>query len=394
VLQCGTRCDTTIPVLIGRLLLAIVVAASVVLSAPFIRDIRNFIKTNYPGQYVKFVAAAIAIIIGGAVVVALVRIRDRRGFRYSMIAAALALGTSYAMWNAQGLVEIDTVERFHFVEYGLVSLLFYRAFRPAADLSLIVLPILAGLIVGTLEEWLQWFIPGRIGDMRDVILNLAAIVCGLLFSIGVDPAGRFAWSLRRSSRGRVAAMGATAVMVFAAFLHTVHLGGEINDPEVGRFRSRYDAASLLALARDRGDRWRTAPPLKTPPSLSREDQYLSEGLLHVTERNNRWRVGDYPSSWFENLIIEKYYPPLLTIWNGELHWPDGQRNDGEQRYRAAGSPPASSYVSSADVAEGKHFIRLWPKPGVWASAALIGIILVCALGALRRSGEDGLIDRS
>jgi len=381
-------------VLIGRLLLAIVVASGVVLSAPFIRDIRNFIKTNYPGQYVKVVAAAIAIIIGGAVVVALVRIRDRRGFRYALIAAALALGTSYAMWNAQGLAEIDTVERFHFVEYGLVSLLFYRAFRPAADLSLIVLPILAGLIVGTFEEWLQWFIPGRVGDMRDVFLNLAAIVCGLLFSIGVDPAERLSWSLRRSSRRRVAAVGAVAVMVFAAFLHTVHLGGEINDPEVGRFRSRYDSASLLALARDRGDRWRTAPPLKTPPSLSREDQYLSEGLLHVTERNNRWRVADYTASWFENRIIEKYYGPLLTIWNGELHWPDGQRNDGEQRYRAAGSPPASSYVSTADVAEGKHFIRLWPKLGVWVSATLIAVILALALGALRPSGEDGVINRS
>lgn len=380
--------------LIGRLLIAIIVAAGVVLSAPFIRDIRNFIKTTFPGQYVKFVAAAIAFIIGGAVIAALVRIRDRRPFRYFLIAAALALGTFYAMWNAQGIVEQDTVERFHFVEYGLVALLFYRAFRPAADLSTIVLPVVAGLIVGTFEEWLQWFIPGRVGDMRDIFLNLAAIVCGLLFSIGVDPAERFSWSLRRSSRRRVAFVGAAAVIVFAGFLHSVHLGREIDDAEAGRFRSRYDPASLLALARDRGERWRTVPPLKTPPSLSREDQYLTEGLLHVTERNNRWKVGDYSASWFENRIIERYYAPLLTIWNGELHWPDGQRSDCEQRYRTAGSPPASAFVSRADVAEGKHFLRLWPKLGVWASAVLTALVLVIALGALRPSGEDGLIERS
>ena len=380
--------------LLGRLLVAIIVASGVVLSAPFIRDIRNFIKTTFPGQYVKFVAGAIALVIGGAVVVALVRIRDRRVFRYSMIAAALALGTLYAISNAQGIVEQDTVERFHFVEYGLVALLFYRAFRPAADVSVIVLPVVAGVIVGTFEEWLQWFIPGRVGDMRDVFLNLAAIVCGLLFSIGVDPAERFAWSLHGSSRRRVAFVGAVAVIVFAAFLHSVHLGREVDDADGGRFRSRYDPASLLALASDRSERWRTVPPLKTPPSLSREDQYLSEGLLHVTERNNRWKVGDYPASWFENRIIEKYYPPLLTIWNGELHWPDGQRSDGEQRYRTAGSPSASTYVSKADVAEGKHFIRLWPRFGVWASAVLTALVLVIALGALRPSGEDGLIGRS
>ena len=177
--------------LFGRLLLAIVVSAGVVMSAPFIRDIRDFIKTNFPGQYVKFVAAAIALVIGGAVVIAVIRIRNRRAARYGAIAAALLLGTAYSVWNAQGLVEVDTVERFHFVEYGLIALLFYRAFRPAQDLSIILLPIVAGLIVGTFEEWLQWFIPGRVGDMRDVFLNGAAILCGLLFSLGVDPPDRF-----------------------------------------------------------------------------------------------------------------------------------------------------------------------------------------------------------
>jgi hypothetical protein len=68
-------------VLIGRLLLAIMVAAGVVLSAPFIRDIRNFIRTTSPRHYVTVVAGAIAIIIGVAVIVAVIRIRSRRAFR-------------------------------------------------------------------------------------------------------------------------------------------------------------------------------------------------------------------------------------------------------------------------------------------------------------------------
>ena len=83
--------------LFGRLLLAIVVSAGVVMSAPFIRDIRDFIKTNFPGQYVKFVAAAIALVIGGAVLIALIRIRDRRAARYGAIGAALLLGTAYSL---------------------------------------------------------------------------------------------------------------------------------------------------------------------------------------------------------------------------------------------------------------------------------------------------------
>ena len=66
-----------------------------------------------------------------------------------------------------------------------------------------VLPMLAGIAVGTLEEWLQWFIPGRVGDMRDVFLNGVAIVCGLLFSVGVDPPDAGAFALRPGSLRRI-----------------------------------------------------------------------------------------------------------------------------------------------------------------------------------------------
>jgi hypothetical protein len=369
---------------IGRLLLAIAVATGVVLSAPFIRDIRDFIKTTFPGYYVTFVGAAIALVIAAGVLAAFARIRDRRALRYGAIAAALALGTAYALWNAQGIVEVDTVERFHFVEYGLVALLFYRAFQPAQDVSTFVLPIVAGLIAGTGEEWLQWFIPGRIGDMRDVFLNGVAILCGLLFSVGIDPPDRFSWSLTPASRRRVGLTAAAAVLVFAAFVHNVHLGTEIDDPEAGRFRSRYDGETLLALARDRGESWKANPPLAIPRSRSREDQYFSEGLLHVQTRNKRWAAGDFPASWFENLILEKYYHPLLDtasyISKAPLRWPAEQRLDGERRYRAAGAPPPSTFVSMADAGEGRHFIRLWSRPTFWAIAmALVAALIVFAL---------------
>ena len=104
----------------GRFLIAVLVCLAVILSAPFIRDIRDWIRSNFPGQFVTFVAAGIAFAIGAAMAAALYRIRDRRAARYGAIVAALVLGTSYALWNAQGNAEVDTVERFHFVEYGLI----------------------------------------------------------------------------------------------------------------------------------------------------------------------------------------------------------------------------------------------------------------------------------
>src|SRR3954462_5931758 len=180
----------------GRFLLALAASAALIVATPFIRDIRDWIRTQFPGHFVAIVGSANAVAIAAALIVAVLRIRDRRLARYGALLAALVLGTSYAMWNAQGVAEVDAVERFHFIEYGLVPLLFYRAWRPIGDRSVLVLPILAGLMVSTIDEWVQWFIPGRIGDMRDIFLNGAAIISGLLFSIGIDPPERLMSHLR------------------------------------------------------------------------------------------------------------------------------------------------------------------------------------------------------
>jgi len=372
----------------SRLLVAVAASAAVIMSAPFIRDIRDFIKSTFPGHYVTVVVVAVSLAIAAALVAAAVRIRDRRAARYGAIAAAFVLATSYALWNAQGNLEVDAVERFHFVEYGLITFLYYRAFRPLGDVSILVLPIFAGLIVGTCEEWLQWFIPGRIGDMRDVFLNGAAIVSGMLFSIGVDPPDGMSFARRSGSLRRIGVAAAVTTFVFAVFVQVVHLGKGIADPDAGMFRSRYDKAALLDLARQRTAEWAVAPPLTRPRSLSREDQYMSEGHLHVAERNRQWSAGNFRAAWSENLILETYYAPVLDapsfLSKTGHRWPDAQRADGQERVRAA-APPAQPYDSMADATEGQHFIRTWPPSTFWlAIAAAIAAILSFTIGFDRR----------
>ena len=376
-----------------RFLLAVAVSVAVILSSPFIRDIRDWIRATFPGQYATVVGTAVALAIAVAIVVALVRIRDRRALRYGAIALALAFGTGYALWNAQGIPEVDAVERVHFVEYGLITLLFYRVWRPRGDASMFVLPMLAGIAVGTLEEWLQWFIPGRVGDMRDVFLNIAAIVCGLLFSVGVDPPDARPLTLRPGSLRRIGIVAAAVALLFALFVRSVHLGVETADPEAGRFRSRYDAATLVSIGQDRLVLWKDQPPIERPRSRSREDQYMSEGLLHVQERNRRWEAGDIRAAWSENLILEKYYAPVLDtpsyISRTGHRWPAGQRADAGQRLASASSGAASSYESRADATEGRHFIRIWSPFAFWTVVLLVvcGILVVCF--AFDRARADG-----
>ena len=156
----------------GWLASAMAVSAALILGAPYVGQLRTVIRSSIGDRFPAFMLAVVVGAAGMALVYALVRIRTARAARYGALSAAVAVAIGYAMATATGIADVDAVERFHFVEYGLVTALFYRAWRPAGDSAVLVMPVLAGLLVGTLEEWFQWFIPARVGEVRDVLLNL------------------------------------------------------------------------------------------------------------------------------------------------------------------------------------------------------------------------------
>lgn len=322
----------------GPFVLAILTALVLVLSAPFAGQIRSAVRSALPGQYLLIVAGAAATALAVALASAAWRIRERRVARYGVIAVGIVIAVGYSLSTASPSTERNAVERYHFLQYGLIAYLFYRAWRPLADESVLVLPLLAGLIMSAAEEWLQWFIPNRVGELDDVLLNLVAILCGLLFSLGVDPPPRLTLAVSPGNRPRVAAVAVAAVLALGLFFHIVHLGHVITDPEIGSFSTRFSLGRLGQLQDERAVRSATSPPSTTLVRLSREDQYLSEGMEHVRERNELWAAGNIRGAWLENRILEKYYGPVLRTpsHEGTGHaWPDAQRADAQGRVAAA-----------------------------------------------------------
>jgi hypothetical protein len=348
-------------------LTALAVSATVVLSAPFMGQLRAALRSAFPERFVLIVGGMVAAAIAAAVMTALFRIKTRRTARYGALAAAVGLGAGYSLAFATGTPEVDVVERVHFVEYGLITFLYYRAARRFDDVSVLVLPVLAGLLVGTFEEWFQWFIPNRVGEVRDVFLNLVAIGCGLLFSVGVDPPepNAVAAGLTPSAARAIGVASVVVLVTFSSFVYSVHAGYQVVDEHVGAFRSRYTRETLHALARDRTERWRTRPPVALE-RLSREDQYMDEALWHIRRRNLAWSEGDVHRAWGENRILEKFFEPMLDTptyagLNGH-RWPREQRADAEAR--------ASSYPSSAFVSDAEPYpILVWPHAAFWTVVA-------------------------
>jgi hypothetical protein len=355
----------------SRFALALAVSAAVVLTSPFVADLRDALRRAAGTSYGTVLNLLVLGAVGVAIAVAAVRIRNRRAERYAAIVTACAAGVSYVWVNA-----LPGIERFHFVEYGIVTVLFYRAVQPyvarltggtAADPSILIVPALAALIVATADEWVQWFVPRRYGEVRDLALNAAAIGCGLLFSAGLDPPP--GWRLRPTPRSLalMTALGAASVVTLGAFLMTVHLGYVIPDDEIGRFRSRHTASALLALADDRRTRW-GGGAVPEPSRLSREDQYLTEGLWHVQMRNEAWGAGAVDTAWRENRILEKYFDPVLTAGHA---WPAAQRADAASR---RGPSASGAFVSRAE----RYPILAWNQ-ALFAGSVLAAAFFLLAI---------------
>jgi hypothetical protein len=368
------------------LFVACIASIAVVLASPFMGQLQSFLRRSLSTRnYVLLFGVGVLISIVAAILIAFVRIRERRAMRFGLLIIALAFGGSYMWATSTPYPEVNAVERVHFVEYGLIAFLFFRVWRDTGDLSVFILPLLAAFTVGTFDEWLQWFIPVRVGEAHDVFLNLAAIVCGLLFALALQPPAALSLTLRTGSWRRLGIGAAAAWLIFATFVGQVHLGHVVELENAGRFKSHYSADELDALQRHRAESWKSAPPA-TLRRLSQEDQYLDEGLWHVRRRN----LIELSEAWRENLILERFFAPVLDTPTYASpkgnRWPAEQRADAEARVA-----PIPAFFSAAEP----YPILDWPSTRFWVAAWVIAIALVgLPILLARRQGERAITPAS
>ena len=358
-----------------RRALVVAGAASValVLAAPGLGSARSALRAAFPGAFSRLIEGGLALAALAAFGLAVARIRTHRLQRYGLLAAALVIAWAYSTLTGSPDPAIRAVERVHFVSFGLIAWLFLRVWRDRQDASAIVAPALAAFVVGVGDEAFQWFLPARVGELADVVLNAAAIACGLLVGSAItppaDPLGRWIGESVRL----VARLVAVTIVALAAFTHAVHLGHRIAVPGVGAFDSRYTASRLAQLDTGRGERWRhEGPPLVRPPRFSREDQYMTEGLQHVQARNEAWARGDAFTAWRENAILERHFAAVLDtpsyVSRTGHRWPAAHRADAAARVDGRS---ADAFVSAAFP----YPIYRWPAWALWlptlAAAALL-----------------------
>jgi hypothetical protein len=154
---------------------------------PFARDISVELDQRHALGLVitlLFLASLMGLVF---YVVFCVRLSDFAAF----VAVAFLIGVTGAMVLGLSIPE----ERVHFLQFGFLTLLARWAF--AAHLPPARQYLAAGVLAalaGWGDEVIQHFLPERVYDLRDVVLNTVAVLLGLAFDEAVH--NRLEWSSR------------------------------------------------------------------------------------------------------------------------------------------------------------------------------------------------------
>ncbi|MGD9782714.1 MAG: VanZ family protein [Kiritimatiellia bacterium] len=372
------------------------------LSIPMARAVQGFLDRRMRPDVYLVAAAGFGL---AGLAAALRRIVRTPGIRVGLRLGLLAAAVAAAVWLLRSHLQ-SSVEAIHFVEYAALGVLFFRAWRHHAQDPLVYPLALASLgLVAWADEFLQWLMPGRFWDFRDIRLNLLAGAVGLLFAASVVAPGAIRLPIARSSVRRLCAvvwvfllaLGCAAAATPArvdfvaarvpglAFLRNkesrlAEYGHRHVDPDIGTFRSRLDLAALRRSDRERGAEIGAAFAAGRPlPDLRRyrrdftvsADPFRFEFYRHLIQRDHyeaasgQYRVTD-PARFRhhctvaarENQLLEKYFPHALAA--------AGRRWDEARRERsAAGADWAKPYFSEVQ----NHLIVSAPAP-VWLGALL------------------------
>lgn len=358
-----------------RLAVPLLLSVAIVAVAPFLRLLRDWLLEHFPRAFAPLMTAGFVAALVVASVIAWRRIRTHRLLRFGGCLLAGFLIALQVMGFARDSADVSAVERVHILEYGLLALLFYWALRPAAGATALLLAGVAAAVVGVVDETVQWLVATRVGEIRDVLLNWAAVGTGLVAAVSLAPPGSRAGPDPARVRRAAGLTLAGLVALCAVAFDLTHLGHRIEDREEGLvFLSWVDAERLRELAADRARRWAERPPGPLSP-LSLEDYFLTAGTAHVQARNRALTRGQTARAWNEQRILERWYAPVLEqrgLTSGQLLGLAPRKRAALRRQALAAPQPQiyESHVLSARV-------FLHPRRGtLWA------VTLVVAVGCL------------
>lgn len=369
-------------------------ALSIFLVVPLARTIQKFVSDNWARSlfgYAVLAAVGAAFLILSAAL--FLRLKIRSPSQYLWLAAVTAVYAYFTLklWK-------NPEEAVHFLEYGLLGYFLFRAFKfHIRDKSIFLAAFSAGAFVGIWDEILQWAVPGRYWDIRDVGLNaLSCALFQLALWKGIKPKMPEKRISPRSFRINAALISVNLILLglcfsntparvrtytkafpFLSFLESQEAMSEYKyqhkDAEIGVFYSRLSKEELRQQDRERAQEfgdvltfWSNKPYAEYldffPGSVH---PFLHEIRVHIFRRDRRLDLAlssDNPNlkqenlfiAYKENQILEKYFGNSLA--GSPYQWDPQKSQNIAQKINTTGfyrSPV------SADVFAALNEILVW-----------------------------------
>lgn len=148
----------------GLWIFIIVYIAIIYATLPIMRSVLTFLYKTLGKEILSLGVNGILVVGGLSFFIFIFKNSERDYGRLALILGVLIIGTAVAM--GYGIPE----ERVHFLEYGILGYLMLKATTYSWRMPFFASFILV-FIVGIGDEAIQWFLPNRVGDMRDVFMN-------------------------------------------------------------------------------------------------------------------------------------------------------------------------------------------------------------------------------
>ena len=354
-------------------------ALAIFITIPIARGLRELIREHVGITFFLYIAFAL-IIIAGYLAAKNLRKRD-----IPLNAKVLLLVIFFAFISYVYSLRAIPEEAIHVTEYGAIGLLVYRALtHRMRDIGIYLAASLIVGMIGIIDEYIQWLIPSRVFDFRDIRTNfIAGALTQVAIAVGLRP--RLIRGLPSNKNwSRICYISSAVLLLLAlGFINTpqriawystkipvlsylmdsksmmVEYGYRFDDPEIGIFRSRFALEELLEMDRKRGDIVRGAldkyikgEGYKAFQSIYTvvRDPHTHEAGVHLFRREVYFDLGhnkpQREAEYFliadrENRILTKYFSN--SIENSKHKWREDI--ESEIRMKASKGIPYESKVS-------------------------------------------------
>jgi VanZ family protein len=333
------------------------------LTIPFARALQEDIAGRWGREFFTyFVVGSLVFVVVAAMLGILRASRHAHVSGYFWLGGVAAL-TIYSAGN----MSVSPEEAIHFLQYGLLGVLLFRALsHRLRDVGIYLVVLLIGALIGTFDEIIQWIVPERFFAFADIRLNAYAVLLSIVaiakgikppfISRRIEPASvRWICPLAAAQILLLAACASNTQRVFEAYTRLPALaflretagvmaeyGYRYRDPDFGTFYSRLPIGELR-----RQDEQRSAEaaaaldsyalPKKYEAFLRKYtatgDPFLHEARVHLFRRDHyrsvmwkhKGREEKYryhaTVAFRENQIMEKYFSNTLHrssyTWSSE-----------------------------------------------------------------------------